>query len=149
MTFRYLSRQQIIELNRRTVQTHGGNFVPPENLLQGQALDYLVEAVDSQMFGQEIYPTVADKAALYMFNIISNHVFQDGNKRTGLVAALVFLDLNGYRVAVPEDYRSTGGETFSSAQENFIFEFTIRVASGGHTLDSVREWFAAHVVGKQ
>ena len=35
---------------------------------------------------------------IYMFNIISNHVFQDGNKRTGLESALVFLKLNEYNI---------------------------------------------------
>lgn len=40
-------------------------------------------------------PSVSDKAGLYMFNIISNHIFSDGNKRTGLEAALLFVDLDG------------------------------------------------------
>ncbi|MBK8347853.1 MAG: Fic family protein [Saprospiraceae bacterium] len=41
------------------------------------------------MFG-ELYPTLSEKAGLYMYNIISNHIFQDGNKRTGLEAGIVF-----------------------------------------------------------
>jgi death-on-curing protein len=37
-----------------------------------------------------------EMAAAYLFHIVSNHPFVDGNKRTGMVAALTFLDINGY-----------------------------------------------------
>ena len=47
----YLNRDQIIEINRKTVERHGGNFVPPKNLLHLEALDYIVEAVRAEMFG--------------------------------------------------------------------------------------------------
>lgn len=42
-------------------------------------------------------------AAAYAFHIAQNQPFVDGNKRTGLLAALVFLDLNGVGVADPEE----------------------------------------------
>jgi len=48
------------------------------------------------MFGAPLYLEIHDKAAVYMFNIITNHIFQDENKRTGLEGALIFLDENGY-----------------------------------------------------
>ena len=41
-------------------------------------------------------------AAAYLFHIVQNHPFVDGNKRTGLVAALVFLDLNGIEIEAPK-----------------------------------------------
>jgi death-on-curing protein len=37
-------------------------------------------------------------AAAYLFHLVSNHPFLDGNKRTGLLAALVFLDINGIAI---------------------------------------------------
>jgi death-on-curing protein len=43
-----------------------------------------------------------DKAAAYLFHLCQNHCFIDGNKRIGLAAALVFLDLNGVTVGDPE-----------------------------------------------
>jgi death-on-curing protein len=42
-------------------------------------------------------------AAAYLFHPAKNHPFVDGNKRTGAVAALVFLELNGYDFDCPED----------------------------------------------
>jgi death-on-curing protein len=41
-------------------------------------------------------------AAAYAFHIAQNHPFMDGNKRTGLLAAIVFLDLNGVAIRDPE-----------------------------------------------
>ncbi len=77
-----------------TVEQHGGNFVPPDNFLNEEPLDYLLEAVESRIYGNPLYPELHQKAGVYMFNIIGNHIFQDGNKRTGLEAALLFLELN-------------------------------------------------------
>lgn len=48
----YLTFDQIVRLNKRTVETHGGNFVPPYNLLHEESLHYLIEAVSGEMFGQ-------------------------------------------------------------------------------------------------
>ena len=42
-------------------------------------------------------------AAAYLFHIVSNHPFVDGNKRAGMLAAVVFLDLNGIRLDQPTD----------------------------------------------
>ncbi len=56
------------------------------------ALDYLVEIVEhGVIFGVEMYPTIELKAAVYLYNITENHIFSDGNKRTGLLALHIFL----------------------------------------------------------
>jgi death-on-curing protein len=47
-------------------------------------------------------PTVFDLAAAYAFGIVRNHPFNDGNKRTGFVAAVLFLEANGYNFAATE-----------------------------------------------
>jgi death on curing protein len=54
-------------------------------------------------------------AAAYLFHIVQNHPFLDGNKRTGAVAALVFLDLNGVEIDAPKES---------------IYDLTISVAKG-------------------
>lgn len=93
---KYLTKRQIIRLNKNTVGEHGGNFVPPNNLLKEEPLDYLVEAVSAEMFGAPLYPEIHHKAGVYLFNIVRNHVFQDGNKRTGLASMEIFLNVNRY-----------------------------------------------------
>ena len=47
-------------------------------------------------FGKDLYPTIFVKAAVYARNIITSHPFFDGNKRTGITCASVFLENNGY-----------------------------------------------------
>ena len=94
----YLRKADIIFINQKTVKRHGGNFVPPDNFLNEAPLDYLIDVISSEMFGEPLYPKISDKAGLYLFNIIANHVFSDGNKRTGLGTALLFLRLNGYQL---------------------------------------------------
>lgn len=46
------------------------------------------------MFGEDLYPTIYDKAAAYLYHIVQNHPFNDANKRTGFGAAYLFLKAN-------------------------------------------------------
>jgi death-on-curing protein len=133
MNIIYLDKEDICYINRRTVDTHGGNFMPPSNFLHEENLDYLIEAVEAEMFGEPLYPNITDKAAVYCYNIICNHIFTDGNKRTGLEAALAFLKLNNMRIRrdLPHDD---------------LYNFIIKVASGESSLDECREWFGLNTI---
>lgn len=52
--------------------------------------------------GQDLYPSIYDKAACLVRSIIQNHPFHNANKRTAVLAMIVFLDLNHYRVKVSQ-----------------------------------------------
>jgi death on curing protein len=131
----FLEKHHIIRINKRTVDAHGGNFTPPSNILNEQPIDYVLEILNAEMFGEPLYPEIYDKAAVYMFNIISNHVFMDGNKRTGLESAFAFLKLNGFRIN-------------KSLPLSDIYDFTIKVASGQSNLEECREWFKTNIQSK-
>lgn len=120
---RYLTKQRIIQLNKATVDAHGGNFMPPNNFLHEENLDYLIEAVQAEMFGEPLYPTISDKAAVYCYNIICNHIFSDGNKRTGLASALLFLNLNNFDLSL-------------NVNDAILTNFIIKVASGESSLEA-------------
>ena len=130
---KYLTKSQVIKLNLATINEHGGNFMPPNNFLHEDNLDYLLETVQAEMFGQELYPTIADKAALYCYNIICNHIFTDGNKRTGLASALIFLNLNNSDLSL-------------EITNPILTDFIIKVASGNSSLDECREWFSKNII---
>jgi death-on-curing protein len=53
-----------------------------------------VEMPRSSFFGEDLHKTLYDKAAAYLFHIVSNHPFNDGNKRTGALTAILFLETN-------------------------------------------------------
>jgi death on curing protein len=93
----------------------------------------LIEAVLSEMFGQEMYPTISEKASLYCYNIICNHIFTDGNKRTGLASAQVFLNLNKY-------------DLINSVTNQKLTEFILKIASGQSSLDECKLWFQENIV---
>ena len=133
---RYLTKNQIIRANHATVEEHGGDFTPPNNFLHEENLDYLLEAVEAEMFGAPLYPDIADKAAVYCHHIICNHIFTDGNKRTGLAAGLTFLNLNGYDL----------NETTTN---EILTGFILRLASGEVSLDECRKWFADHTIANR
>lgn len=130
---RYLTKKRVVQLNKATVDAHGGNFMPPNNFLHEENLDYLIEAVQAEMFGEPLYPTISDKAAIYCYNIICNHIFSDGNKRTGLASALLFLNLNGFDLSVNIDNTT-------------LTDYILKIASGESSLEECRAWFAENVV---
>jgi death-on-curing protein len=80
--------------------------------------------------GQELYPTLAEKAALG-FSLACNHGFIDGNKRIGHAAMEVFLVLNGHEIAAPVD------------EQEDVF---LRLAGGQMSRDEFTEWVRQHVV---
>jgi len=130
---RYLTKEIIIAINKKTVEAHGGNFTGPYNFLNESNLDYLLEIVNSELFGVSLYLELSDKAGLYMYNIIANHIFQDGNKRSGLEAAIIFLRINGLNIS-------------QNLKWYEIYNFTINVASGMTDLEECQAWFEANIV---
>ncbi len=130
---RKLTKSGIIALNEEAIINDGGNFMPPNNLLNERNLDYLVDIIDAEMFGEPLYPNLWDKTAVYFFNIICNHIFTDGNKRTGLVAALTFLEAHHY-------------ELNRDITDDILLAFVTKVASGESSLDECREWFKNNIV---
>ena len=144
----YLKEEDVILINKLTIRRHGGNFVPPFNLLKRDSLDYIIEAVEGKLFGKVLYPEIHDKAGYYMFSIINDHIFQDGNKRTGLESALLFLKLNNYKlkdelVRVRFELKEIpkSGETTNQ----ILYNFTIEMASGEINLEECGLWFQANI----
>ncbi|MBI1246659.1 type II toxin-antitoxin system death-on-curing family toxin [bacterium] len=70
-----------------------------------------------------------EMAAAYLFHLVMNHPFADGNKRTGTVAALVFLDWHEIEI---------------SAEEGELADLTLGVTSGKLTKDDVSHWLEDH-----
>jgi death-on-curing protein len=80
------------------IMTSGGSFYPPDNLLDRSSLEYILVAIRGQIFGRVLFPTLTEKAAALTYQIITSHVFFDGNKRTGIHTAWEFLQANKVRI---------------------------------------------------
>lgn len=87
---KFLSVEEVIELHDYMLEKHGGlNGIRSKDLLISA-----VETPKATMFGEFLHKTVYDMAAAYLFHLVQNHPFNDGNKRTGAGSALLFLEIN-------------------------------------------------------
>jgi death on curing protein len=96
MTRRWLLEGVVVAMHDEQVAEHGGS---PGILDAGLLSSALARPQNLAVYGE---PSVFDLAAAYAYGIIQNHPFVDGNKRTGFLAAWLFLDLNGWELAATE-----------------------------------------------
>lgn len=89
----------------------------------------LESAPKQKVFGKELYPTIFEKSAVYIRDIIMRHPFLDGNKRSGMTAAAVFLEDNGHEMV---------------AKEGEIEKFALRVILEKLDLEAIAAWLKAN-----
>jgi death on curing protein len=97
--FIYLDQADIEDIHRDQLIAHGGQA----GIRNRHGLASSINQPKATFDGEDLYPDVFSKAAVYAFSIAENQVFVDGNKRTGLVAALTFLRVNGIKIPKNEN----------------------------------------------
>lgn len=117
----YLSQFDLLQIRTRLARTTGERF----DLFNLDGLLSALAAPRQTMFGEELHPSLLDKAAILFFLLIKNHPFYDGNKRIALTALRNFLLENGVSLAASED-------------EGLRFARTVATASRDAT--TVRPW---------
>src|SRR4030042_4939895 len=91
----FLTLGEVLEIHRDQIKRYGGD----PDIRDLRLLQSAVAIPASSFGGQYFHGDLFEMGAAYLFHIVQNHPFIDGNKRTGAVAALVFLDLNGVTLA--------------------------------------------------
>ncbi len=93
---KWLDRHKVVALHGMQLAEHGG--------LAGIRDDVGLESALARPINKWHYeePDMFDLAGAYAFGITMNHPFADGNKRTGFMAAYVFLGMNGIEIDAPE-----------------------------------------------
>ena len=86
----FLTLAEIVNMHRQGIEQFGGS---PEIRDQG-LLESALAMPAASFGGQFLHPDLATMAAAYLFHLVTNHAFVDGNKRIGAVAARVFLVMN-------------------------------------------------------
>ena len=86
-----LSKPQILLLHEQLIAETGGS----SGLRDEGMLDSALNAPFQTFGGEDVYPSLQQKAARLCFGLVKNHPFVDGNKRIGAHVMLVFLALNG------------------------------------------------------
>ena len=87
-----------LRLHDRLLTLHGGAAGLRDHALLESAM-----ARPKQRFAYAEAPDIVDLAAAYTGGIVRSHPFIDGNKRTGFVVGILFLELNGYRFTASEE----------------------------------------------
>lgn len=88
----YSEIDEIIAIHDSVIKQTGGK----DGIFSFTLLHSAIERPKATFGGNELYPTDFEKAAALVHSLIQNHPFNDGNKRTALLAMVRFLHLNGY-----------------------------------------------------
>lgn len=90
-----LSKEQVIKIHNMLIEETGGS----DGIKDAGLLDSALNAPFQTFDGDYVYKTIKEKAAKLGYFLVKNHPFIDGNKRTGVLVMLVFLEVNGIDVA--------------------------------------------------
>lgn len=122
----YITLQEAIDDHVIIIAEYGG--------LQGvRDIGLLMSALEmprAAAFGRDLHPTPFDKAAAYLYHIVRNHPFLDGNKRTGTIIALTFLKQNGIHLP------------FTPEQSLLLEELVVATAEGKISKGKIASFFS-------
>jgi death on curing protein len=107
----FLTRDEVVAIHQDQIERYGGSLGIRDEAL----LESAVAMPRASFGGQRLHETIPAIAAAYLFHLVQNHAFIDGNKRVGAASAVVFLKMNGYE---------------STADETEFQEMVLAVAAG-------------------
>ena len=123
---RFLSLADVLESHAEQIANYGGvDGVRDLGLL----LSALAQP-EATFEGRFLHDDLFEMAAAYLFHLVQNHPFLEGNKRVGLESALVFLEINGVSIDAADDE---------------LVELVLRTAQGACHKQEIAEFFRIHV----
>jgi death on curing protein len=96
---KFVTYEQIILLHEGQIEEFGGHHGVKDEGLVRSAIAQPQSGFGEDYFHKDIY----EMAAAYLFHLVKNHAFHDGNKRIAALAASVFLQVNGFQVIADEE----------------------------------------------
>jgi death-on-curing protein len=111
MAIEFFSLDEVLAIHADQIERYGGALGIRDQGLLEPALA-MPEATYAR---QELHPTLIEKAAAYLFHIVKNHPFVDGNKRAGLAVSLAFLAMH---------------DTWLETSDHELVELVLGVAEG-------------------
>jgi death on curing protein len=121
----FLTIDEVLEVHHDQIERYGGTLGVRDNGL----LESAVAAPQSGFGGHYLHGDLYEMAAAYLFHLVQNHPFLDGNKRVGAATALVFLTMNGVETKIANQA---------------LVEFVLAVAKGKIDKPAVAEFFRKH-----
>ena len=127
---RYLSLNEVLDIYSKIMHQSGGTV----GIRDVGALESAIAQPRMSSGGNDLYPTIVEKAVALCFSLVMNHPFLDGNKRIGHATMEIFLVLNGYEI-----------ESTVDEQEKII----LILASGELDRNEFNEWLNLHIKEKR
>jgi len=129
MPLTFLTRDDVLIIHADMILRYGGiSGIRDEGLLASA-----LAMPEAGVGAEYLHADIPAMAAAYLFHLVKNHPFVDGNKRVGAMAAFVFLQINSYELTAPED-----------AFERLV----LAMACGEITKDAVIAFFRCHARGR-
>ena len=122
-----LSKHQILLIHDQLIAETGGS----SGLRDEGMLDSALNSPFQTFGGEDVYPSLQQKAARLCFGLVKNHPFVDGNKRIGAHAMLVFLALNGIEL---------------QHSQTELSDVLLQLAAGEIEADALLQWILSHQV---
>ena len=126
---RFLTLDVVLGIHADQIRRYGGRPGLRDEALLRSALG----TPETTFGGEFLHGNVFEMAAAYLFYMTRNHPFADGNKRTALMCALVFLGLNDQRL---------------DSEADSLYQLVDGVAAGRHDKAEVAVFFRGHCVAR-
>lgn len=123
----FLTLDDVLETHREQLHVYGGS----EGIRDLGLLESAIAQPSAEFGGVRLHKDLCEMAAAYLFHLVQNHPFIDGNKRVGLEAALLFLEINGCSIRVEDDE---------------LIDLVLKTAQGQSAKRAIAEFFRQHAV---
>src|SRR5574343_484123 len=123
----FLALNEIMLIHQNQIELNGGSLGVRDHGL----LDSALAQPESTFSGSYLHSDIYSMAAAYLYHLVMNHPFIDGNKRVATVSALIFLEMNDYELEVDEDR---------------LFDTVMKVASNKLNKNELIEFFRKFTV---
>ena len=120
-----LTLEQLLELHALVIEATGGSA----GLRDLGRLEAALATQTQNVFGEELYPQVVDKAAALVRGIVADRAFANGNKRTAMLAGITLLQMNGLK------FKAIPGE---------IEDFAVKIATEHIDVPAISTWLHDH-----
>jgi len=95
----FFTLDEVLAIHADQIERYGGSL----GIRDRGLLESALAVPEATYSGQDLHPSVHEKAAAYMFHLVKNHAFVDGNKRVGLAVGLAFLAMNDVSIRASDD----------------------------------------------
>lgn len=122
-----LTLEQLLEIHALIIEFTKGNF----GLRDLGRLESVIATQTQNIFDEELYPSIINKAAAMIRSIIADHPFVDGNKRTAMLAGLTLLEMNKIKLTITSEE---------------LEDFAIKTAINHLDVTKISNWIQEHII---